>query len=220
MPSKNNKGKGKLIVITLLCLSILALFYFTICSKQCRQNSLGKEEEEKDPGPGQSKKFKPSAYYCIDKHSTYHKQKEKHKNNLKKLQSYYVEKHEAKYNLSWEKKGDDWHLDTSNWSFSLKSKKGEKVKPRWSKKPCTLNKNKTQVHCPVVYYQGILWKLKFSQFEGGFIKIELYRVPVSKEAKQKKQMARFFGVKERNDIDICLRNGYSPIREILSAKKD
>ena len=204
--------KGKVILVTIFCALVLfVLFYFMICAGQDQgaRDSQKKGETSVDD--------KKSAYYCIDNHNVYYRQKRKYKDNVEKLKNYYIKNHEAKYNLLWEKKGEDWYLDTSEWSFSLKGKGKEKAKALWSQKPCTLNQRRTAVRCPVVYYQGILWKLKFSQFQGGFIKIELYRVEITEKAKQKKQMASFFGVKEKHDIDICLRVGPSPIAEILSS---
>ena len=210
-----SKGRGRIAAAVLFCLAaVLALFYFTICSKEC----VPSPPEKASQPAKKPKKPKPSAYYCIDRHSVYYKQKKRYKGDIEKLKAHYIKKHDDKYDLAWEEREGAWYLDTSTWSFNfLQGGKKKRVNPQWSRRPCNINKNKTQVRCPVVSFKGILWKLRFSQFEGGFIKIELYRVPLTKEAKQKRQMAKFFGVKERNDIDICLRVGSSPIREILSS---
>ena len=158
-------------------------------------------------------------YYCIDRFATYGEQKKKSNADWELLRAYYTEKHDSNYQFKWYQRGNNWHLDTSNWKFVAEDKKGTpKLNITWPKSPCQINKTRKQINCSIVVFNGLLWRIRFTQYDGPdweFVQILLYRIPISEAAKRRKRLAQLLGVKERNDIDICLRTGPSPMKTIF-----
>ena len=163
-------------------------------------------------------------YYCIDNYSLYLKKKKEFSNDWGKLREYFIANQETSYDFKWYRHGKDWFLDTSNWNFVVPNKKfSTNAKPVWPKDVCSISTTKKQIHCSIVYFQGLLWRARFSLHEGPngeFIKILLYRIPVSPQAKRRQRLAELLGVKEVNDVDICLREGPSPLKEIFKTQQN
>ncbi len=205
----------------LLCIMILLALLggYRICQNRIAIASKAKaKEDQKDTSKTKPSTPKKTSYYCIDDHRVYYRKKKEFATDPQKLKTYFRNRHELNYKFKWIEKEGKWYLDTSSWKFSFKKRTdGMSLKVvRWGHRPCSLNKTNSTISCPVASLSGILWKISFKRFQGGFLKVKLYRVPISKEAKQKQQMARFFGVKTTDDIDICLQEGNSPIQKIIS----
>ena len=202
----STKSKKRLATILIITLGAIICLYLLICNNSSAPILVEKKAIALYP------KLPKTEYYCIDRHSSYYTKKKEFKNDIASLENYFIKNHDAKYDLIWHKKKDGWYLDTSGWEFSM-TDKGNKSKPkRWLNSPCKVNKAKTQASCPLIQHSGILWKLQLVQFQGGFIKLKLYRVPISEEAIQRAQMSQFLGGSGvKPDIDICLRIGQSPL---------
>ncbi len=235
--TKNNFSRKKLLLlcislfalVTLASLSVYSLISYTSLVEVGTKEEIGSVRDSQNPKlRTQEKNVRPSekkikvkketTYYCIRGASSYKRIQKKYKNHWPKMKNHYIKHHYIKYKLIWYQKKGSWYLNTSGWQFTTKgyeNNQNSAAKPVWIKKPCDVSRSKTTVTCPVVLFHGLLWKLKFSRFEGTFVKVLLDRKAISEAAISRQYMAKFLGVKKVNHTNTCLRDGKSPIQDVI-----
>lgn len=216
---KLNKKQNRYLILGIILLLLISIsggvcFMSSVNNKRIKKIGIIQYPEKMLPPAPQTK------YYCIDRFSVYAKQKKILKGDWNLLHKYYMKNHDSNYDFKWYQRGKGWYLDTSSWKFVATNKKNKQVAAKiiWPKSPCSVFLARKQISCPVVLFNGLLWKVRFSPHggeDGEFVKILLYRVPVSDAAKRRQRLAKLLGVKEINDIDICFREGPSPLKEIF-----
>ena len=232
-----NKSSRKIVIIILILIVLAALISLGIChtglyspSSHIPQETQAKAETtQPSTAPKNSnevlqpyrklKTKKLTTYYCIKGAGSYKRLQRKFKNNWLQMKKNYMKHRQLKYNLAWYKKGGQWYLDMSGWNFSVKQdsqKQQEEQTAEWQKKPCFINKSKTVANCKVVLFRGVLWQLKFSRYEGTFVKVLLHRKAISEKAISAEYTAKVLRIKiPPPDTNTCFRDGKSPIQDVI-----
>ena len=203
---------------------IIFLFFFSfigscLCDNRCsnkKEISTKIEKKVLKKIPATPQEAKKTYYYCFIKKRVYDKKKKEFaqaENSTEKLKKYFKEKKNYEYDFKWYKKANKYYLDTSSWKLNINGKQVEKKNAKWIHSACRVYRNKTVLDCPILSYKGLLWRIKFQELEDNYISLILRRIPISKEEKQKAEMAKFFGVKHKRRVSVCLRYGLSPFQE-------